>query len=81
MDEPKPGERYRHFKGGLYRIVCCCTEEMNGQRLVIYSSSMDSRIWARPLANFQQTVTWEQKDDEGKERVYTALRFEQIGGV
>lgn len=68
---PQAGERYEHFKGGLYEVVCTAVEESVGTKLVIYRSLADGRTWARPLLSFWQQVTW--KDSDGK--IYQCLRF------
>lgn len=46
------GERYRHFKGGLYRIehVALCSETQRS--IVVYRALSDGRVWTRPLDEF-----------------------------
>jgi len=50
--------KYRHFKGGIYFIICVaeCTE--TGQRNVIYTEYSENgivdynKIWSREITNF-----------------------------
>lgn len=53
--EPNPGEFWRHFKGGIYRIVSLATVEATGERVVIYTR--DTRTWSRPLSEFLGDVS------------------------
>ncbi|WP_035382825.1 DUF1653 domain-containing protein [Ferriphaselus sp. R-1] len=50
---------YRHYKGGIYEIVCEATLEADPcVTLMIYRSS-EGRIWARPKPEFFETVQHE----------------------
>lgn len=58
--------KYRHYKGGIYEIVCEAKLEADpGVTLVIYRSEQ-GQTWARPREVFFETV-----QHEGK----TVLRF------
>lgn len=47
------GKTYRHFKGGLYRVIDIAVHSENAGLLVIYKSVSDSSlVWARPLDMF-----------------------------
>jgi hypothetical protein len=49
--------RYRHFKGGLYDIICIAQDSENmAQELVIYKSVDHGYICARPLGMFLEHV-------------------------
>lgn len=49
--------RYRHFKGGLYDIICIARDSENmAQELVIYKSIDHGYICARPLKMFLEHV-------------------------
>jgi len=74
MATPAEGELYRHFKGGLYRIITIAqhTEDLAG--LVIYKSEDDpSKVWARPVVNFMSPVDKVKYPDAGQE-----MRFEKV---
>lgn len=53
--EPRPGEFWQHFKGGVYRIVALATVESTGDRVVVYTG--DSGTWTRPLSEFLGDVS------------------------
>ena len=48
--------RYRHYKGGLYELVCEATLESDLTPLIIYRAA-DGSIWARPKAVFFEEIT------------------------
>lgn len=51
------GKTYRHFKGGLYKIVDIAVHSENAVVLVIYRSVKDpTLVWARPLDMFLSDV-------------------------
>ena len=47
--------RYRHYKGGLYELVCMATLESDLSQMVVYRAANGS-IWARPAAVFFEMV-------------------------
>ena len=66
----KPGT-YKHFKGGIYKILNIAKHSETMEELVIYQDTLDPKlIWARPLNNFQETIT-----RDGK----TFKRFKYMG--
>jgi len=54
----KPGERYRHYKGGLYEIICQATQESDLSPVVVYRplSGNTHTAWTRPLNVFFEMV-------------------------
>lgn len=48
---PKPGDAFRHYKGGIYRVLTTATREKDLRSVVIYKSLADG-IWTRPLDEF-----------------------------
>lgn len=48
----KAGDIYRHYKGGLYSIVCTAIDEATLEPMVIYRSNSKGTTWARTLAVF-----------------------------
>ncbi len=58
------GERYRHYKGGLYQIVAVAVHTETEEDMVVYQALYgDYKIFVRPLKMFFETV----KDDSDKE--------------
>ena len=54
--ELKLGE-YKHYKGGMYRVLSIATHTETTERMVVYQDSTDpSKIWVRPIAIFTDKV-------------------------
>jgi hypothetical protein len=53
----RPGDRYRHFKGGEYEIVTLAIKEDTLEPLVVYKSLRYGYIWARTYKNWSETVS------------------------
>lgn len=49
---PRPGEVYRHYKGGLYTVMARAIHEETLEPLVIYQSNAKGSVWARTLGVF-----------------------------
>ncbi len=47
--------RYRHYKGGLYELVCEATLEADLTPMIVYKSSNGS-VWIRPRAVFFEMI-------------------------
>ncbi len=47
---------YRHYKGGLYRILHLARVEATDETLVIYQPHQGGTIWARPYDDFFSRV-------------------------
>ena len=60
--------RYRHYKGGIYELVCEATMEADLTPLVVYRAA-DGSIWCRP-----KTVFFELVEVDGVQ----VQRFEQM---
>ncbi|MEK9157337.1 MAG: DUF1653 domain-containing protein [Patescibacteria group bacterium] len=43
---------YRHYKGGLYRVLSEALHTDDESEMIIYESLQDGRRWARPKAEF-----------------------------
>lgn len=56
-DTPRPGDFYRHYKGGVYVFQNVATHSETGERMAIYFPIEDRRhLWVRPLAMFCETL-------------------------
>jgi hypothetical protein len=48
---------YRHFKGGLYDLLCLARHSETGEYMAVYRSvSGDGGIWVRPAAMWSEQV-------------------------
>lgn len=56
---PKSGTgdkvRYRHYKGGIYELVCEATQEADLQAAIVYCAS-DGSLWIRPKSVFFEMI-------------------------
>lgn len=48
-------QRYRHYKGGIYELVCEATQESDLTPVIVYRSHNGS-IWTRPRSVFFETI-------------------------
>lgn len=70
MEQIRPG-KYRHFKGGEYRVFCMARHSETGEEMVVYQGALwGAGIWVRPASMWNETV-----ERDGK----TFQRFTYIG--
>lgn len=49
---------YRHYKGGLYRVIGVARHSETGEPLVVYRPCYgDEGLWVRPLSMFLERVS------------------------
>ena len=65
----KPGV-YRHFKGGIYRVLYIARHSEGLEDMVVYQSCKDGSYWVRPVSMWNETF---ERDGEVKPR------FQYIG--
>jgi hypothetical protein len=52
----RPGDIFRHYKGGLYSVVCVSVMEDTLETLVTYHSNRKGTDRTRTMANFLEQV-------------------------
>lgn len=48
--------RFKHYKGGIYELVCEATLESDHTPMIVYRSANGS-IWCRPKSVFFELIT------------------------
>lgn len=62
--------KYRHFKGGIYEVVCIAKHSETLEEMVVYRNvSEPQKVWVRPLSMWNEMV-----ERDGK----TVKRFTKI---
>lgn len=52
----QPGDTVRHFKGDFYKIVAIGTNTETEEKMVVYQSLKDQKVWIRPYDMFISKV-------------------------
>ena len=47
---------YRHFKGGIYRVLVTAKNSENLEETVVYQCCKDGTFWVRPASMWNETV-------------------------
>ena len=58
---PRPGERYRHHKGGEYEVLDNAIQENPLAHVVVYRSLSEGHLWVRPIEDWLAVVEVEGK--------------------
>lgn len=73
-NRPKPFQRYRHFKGKDYQVLCIASDAQTGEDVVVYQALYgDYTIYTRPMSQFLSETDREKYPDA--EQKY---RFQEI---
>jgi hypothetical protein len=52
----KPGQLYRDYKGGEYRVLTVATHTENQKKYVVYQAEYDGRVLVQPSSLFASSV-------------------------
>lgn len=69
---PQPKEKWQHYKGGQYEIVCMCNHTETNEVLVVYRSLSFGGFHARPYSE------WHEQVGEDKKYNFPIYRFQKI---
>ncbi len=61
-DAPKPGEKFRHYKGDHYEVVLLALHSNDDEWMVVYKPLYENPIapyFTRPLRECAEHVEWE----------------------
>ena len=62
VNYPYPNQTYRHYKGGLYKVLFLSKHTETGEILVNYQSILFGSYFSRPLKD------WNEQTPQGYER-------------
>lgn len=48
--------KYRHYKGGVYEIICTATLESDRDVQMVVYKEENGMIWTRPVSDFYEHV-------------------------
>ena len=57
LNYPEPDKNYRHYKGGLYKVLFLSKHTENGDILVNYQSLLFGSYYSRPLESWNELST------------------------
>lgn len=73
-NRPKPFQRYRHFKGKDYQVLCIANDAQTGEDVVVYQALYgDYTIYTRPMSQFLSETDHEKYPDAVQK-----YRFQEI---
>jgi hypothetical protein len=52
---------YRHFKGGIYKVVAIALHSETLEEMVVYQNAENGKIWVRPASMWNEKVEYEGK--------------------
>lgn len=69
----RPGDTVQHFKGDFYKIITIGTNTETEEKMVVYQSLKDQRVWIRPYDMFISKV-----DREKYPNAYQSYRLIKV---
>lgn len=69
----QPGDTVQHFKSGFYKIVAIGTNTETEEKMVVYQSLKNKRVWIRPYEMFISKV-----DRDKYPNAYQPYRFIKV---
>lgn len=59
LDRPQDGQKFQHYKGGLYEIVATGFIEDSEAPCVVYRSLEKDIVWVRTAKDFLQSIEYD----------------------
>lgn len=56
IDYPIPGEKWQHYKGGIYEIIALANHSEDMQPYVVYRSLSFGTTYARPFSMWHDVI-------------------------
>jgi len=71
----QPGDIVKHFKGGFYKIIAIGTNTETEEKMVVYQSLKDQRVWIKPYDMFISKVDREKYPNANQSYRFIKVRI------
>lgn len=71
----QPGDIVQHFKGGFYKIIAIGTNTETEEKMVVYQSLKDQRVWIKPYDMFISKVDREKYPNANQSYRFIKVRI------
>lgn len=79
---PIPGQKYRHFKGGLYQVITTGFHSETNEEMVVYQALYgDFQVYIRPLSMFIEVLDKETYPESEQDLRFQPVLSQDISGI
>lgn len=76
----KPERYFKHFKGGIYKLIGKATDSETQEELIVYQAMYgDNKIWVRPVDMFYEVMTIDGKQVNRFQELTYEQTLEYVG--